>query len=898
MFKNKNISIIIIAVIIVLLIGFGIVVATGGLGNFGIKPSIPSASGLIGAWSLAEADSISNVIYDKSGNGNNGTIANTPATFVTDQNGVLNQAMSFNGSIDKVSLSSNISGTLNSYSFWIKPTSLSGEENILMNSDSFSRIFLYTNGSLRLETDTNEQIFGSDANVIMANSWQHVVVVRNEDTCFFYVNAVNVGEATISGADSLTISSIGGYSSTRFFNGSLSDVAIYNKALSQEEISQLYKVGRTTAKMKIDARNLVTNGFFNSDTEWTKDTGWTISGGKAIASNITNYASIRQNVSNNSFVVGRTYKVIINISEYNSGKFSFYLAGSGSPAQAENDITSVGVHTFYKTLDTVVNQIVAVRGYPDVDGSIESFEVIDVTNKYSVSSLQKGLILDMPLADPYTKAKEDVILNGDFSAHTGNDFDSWAEAGGGTITHESDASYDDFCRIRKDTGTTYIYQAPSGLNAIKDKKYFISYDAKGSSGVSFKIQIGAGTGIYHGVTSSWTHYSLIQQATGGGGIYFINYGTNENLDITNIVVKPLDDIVLDRTPYGHNGTVNGSMLEYDGLINSSNGTSYVTQKEAYGTWEFDLDKNDTSNTSLIYFISDGSDISNTNGYSLSFDSDERVRLSKITNGTLNSLMHSKTSYIVVDTKYRIKIIRSLSGKFTVYIKGGSFGWHEWTLLISVYGSNPVVDNTYTISNYFVVDLDNGDKVRNLKINDKPIKLSNAIQNSGTWIITEPSYYFDGNNDYIDLGTTSIDTTGDNTLSFWMRPNHDSGLEVLLSMSSSTSDGYTIGIPSDGNHLAISSRSGSQKTISFNNNEWNHVVITKASTNINKVYLNGVEQTLGSTSSWSIINEFLLGTMNKSTSFVYTGYLGGVKMWNRELSADEIKLLYNKEKGRY
>lgn len=54
--------------------------------------------------------------------------------------------------------------------------------------------------------------------------------------------------------------------------------------------------------------------------------------------------------------------------------------------------------------------------------------------------------------------------------------------------------------------------------------------------------------------------------------------------------------------------------------------------------------------------------------------------------------------------------------FAVFIKGGSFG-DDWTLVDTTGGSgtNPVVDATYTTSEYFVADLDAGDRLANLKI---------------------------------------------------------------------------------------------------------------------------------------------------------------------------------------
>ena len=59
-----------------------------------------------------------------------------------------------------------------------------------------------------------------------------------------------------------------------------------------------------------------------------------------------------------------------------------------------------------------------------------------------------------------------------------------------------------------------------------------------------------------------------------------------------------------------------------------------------------------------------------------------------------------------------------SDTFAVFIKGGDFG-DDWTLIDTTGGSgpNPVKDSTYKTSNYFVADLDAGDRLANLKIYD-------------------------------------------------------------------------------------------------------------------------------------------------------------------------------------
>ena len=54
----------------------------------------------------------------------------------------------------------------------------------------------------------------------------------------------------------------------------------------------------------------------------------------------------------------------------------------------------------------------------------------------------------------------------------------------------------------------------------------------------------------------------------------------------------------------------------------------------------------------------------------------------------------------------------------MFIKGGSFGDDYQLVDVSGgSGSNPVTDNTFTTSNFFVADLDTGDSIANIEIFD-------------------------------------------------------------------------------------------------------------------------------------------------------------------------------------
>ena len=62
--------------------------------------------------------------------------------------------------------------------------------------------------------------------------------------------------------------------------------------------------------------NIVTNGDFATDSDWTKGSGWSISGGKAVGS--ATGASLYQ-ADGANYTSGKLYKITFEVSDYVSG---------------------------------------------------------------------------------------------------------------------------------------------------------------------------------------------------------------------------------------------------------------------------------------------------------------------------------------------------------------------------------------------------------------------------------------------------------------------------------------------------------------------------------------------------------------------------------------------------
>ena len=86
----------------------------------------------------------------------------------------------------------------------------------------------------------------------------------------------------------------------------------------------------------------ITNGGFDTDSNWTKGTGWTIANGKAVGTNAT--GNLSQLIS---FTNDKTYKITFEISNYTSGQIRLQTNQQNSIVISEN-----GVYTEYLTMTT------------------------------------------------------------------------------------------------------------------------------------------------------------------------------------------------------------------------------------------------------------------------------------------------------------------------------------------------------------------------------------------------------------------------------------------------------------------------------------------------------------------------------------------------------------------
>ena len=190
---------------------------------------------------------------DESGNGNNGTV--NGAVLSSDRKGKINQAYSFNGSstifVEQPSFAfqENQDFTVSCYAYL---TDKSYSDVFVGYGDISSGNYVWYLGQYINNLQwgvAKQQSFWSyiaiPSSVAMPifNNWYHVLGVKKNKVLTLYVNGEVVGKVDqiLQGAVVKKMPlTIGGFFQTQQYNnGKLDDIRIYNRALTQEEITYL-----------------------------------------------------------------------------------------------------------------------------------------------------------------------------------------------------------------------------------------------------------------------------------------------------------------------------------------------------------------------------------------------------------------------------------------------------------------------------------------------------------------------------------------------------------------------------------------------------------------------------------------------------------------------------------
>ena len=414
-----------------------------------------------------------------------------------------------------------------------------------------------------------------------------------------------------------------------------------------------YKAGTLFGAIPVptEGSNVVVNGDFTTDSDWTKGTGWTISGGTAncdgTQTGTTSLTPALNNVVNNV-----TYIVEYTISNYTSGSISIKLGNTGyGVVRSANGTYTEEIKALATTFPR--SQINADASFI---GSIDNVSVKEYTSAD----------MDVTRATAATRVDENGLVNyaevlGD-SALTGNNsnFDtgigSWVTYIGGSLAHDTDKL--EVTLLATGSGTRINTNSLiSGGQVGKTFKVRAKIWQGTTTATSLNIYLGSvqkvitisSTPTYFEVelTPTSTAYLTIYRGSSSGGTFFID----------DVTVKEVTRDNVPRIDYTGGGCPH--------ILAEPQRTNLIPYSEAFGSWH------------------------TLNNVTITQDTTETTSPS----GTNNA---SKILVSSASTPRRLfEVISTSSGSdytFTLYAKKGT------TDFIRVYFSSSIIDISFDLTN--------------------------------------------------------------------------------------------------------------------------------------------------------------------------------------------------------
>ncbi|PIT87255.1 MAG: hypothetical protein COU31_03880 [Candidatus Magasanikbacteria bacterium CG10_big_fil_rev_8_21_14_0_10_40_10] len=220
-------------------------------------------NGLVGYWNMDENDSNGSVVYDKSGNDYNGTKTGSGGSNNTPQNatGKLKEALNFDGTDDYIELPDLTETSAGTFAVWVKPQgSIIDEANLNMGlmyggstvDGSIIMRWYDSDGSGALDfyiSDAGGWVNSrSTTNVWNDGEWYFITGTWDGVNMSLYVNGV-LEDSDAQGSPSVanTTWRIGQSANGLdyyYFSGAIDEARLYDRALSANEVKQLYDAAK------------------------------------------------------------------------------------------------------------------------------------------------------------------------------------------------------------------------------------------------------------------------------------------------------------------------------------------------------------------------------------------------------------------------------------------------------------------------------------------------------------------------------------------------------------------------------------------------------------------------------------------------------------------------------
>jgi prepilin-type N-terminal cleavage/methylation domain-containing protein len=221
-----------------------------------------SYSSEIGHWKMNDNDSNTTVVVDSSSNSYNGTAQQNTSTLTVNP-GKVNRALNFSNSSNYITAGTTV-GTFGtgdfSVAFWLL-TSASGIEYPLSKRSSCGCSnfwnFQVVSGKIGFEVSEDgcaNYAYPATTSTYNDGNWHQVIGIRSGTSVSVYVDGSLQASASSKGTTDLNNSNtfmMGGTICLKSFSGQIDDVRVYTKALSSDEIADIYNGGTGTESDKV-----------------------------------------------------------------------------------------------------------------------------------------------------------------------------------------------------------------------------------------------------------------------------------------------------------------------------------------------------------------------------------------------------------------------------------------------------------------------------------------------------------------------------------------------------------------------------------------------------------------------------------------------------------------------
>ena len=303
-----------------------------------------------------------------------------------------NHSVDFDGVDDFIQLGEPISYTQHTISTWVKVSDSDASKTIIdardANDDGI-RIFLTSAEVVTYQLNTSDITSGS---AISVDEWHHIVATYDGTTQKLYIDGSLVSSATTSQTISTTTNAeIGARNFSdraNEFLGKIDELAIFDRALTADEVTAIFRIkygANLVQNGNFDelGSELVVNGDFATDSNWTKGTGWSIANGVASCDGTQSSSSDLKTTSGFS-IQNNAVKVTFDLIR-TAGTLDATLEGTGQLDLT--NLNSSGTYTFIATSSDATARLI-LRADANFIGSIDNVSVkqVDPNDRFTLGT--------------------------------------------------------------------------------------------------------------------------------------------------------------------------------------------------------------------------------------------------------------------------------------------------------------------------------------------------------------------------------------------------------------------------------------------------------------------------------------------------------------------------------